>query len=155
MKRTWMLLTSLLLILGGGMISAPAASAAGYGCSGSLIDTYNVSTSGGTKYGEIQLYYSTANGGTNCAVTVDTYFGSSVKKPIRIHIIRCEASAPPGAYCAASGGSVQDWDSYYTYAGPVSVTSMSGRCVRLSGGVTNPNNTTVAANRDTGAVHCG
>ncbi|MFC8532656.1 hypothetical protein ACFUJY_01665 [Streptomyces sp. NPDC057249] len=154
MKRIWVFLASLVVVLGGGIVTAPAASAAGYGCSGSLIDTYNVNTSSGTKYGEIKLYYSTANGGTNCAVTVDTYFGSSVKKPIRINIIRCEASASAGSYCAAAG-SMDDWDEYYTYAGPVSVTSMSGRCVRLSGSVTNPNNSTVSANRDTGAVHCG
>ena len=50
---------------------APSASAAGYGCSGSQIDTYPVKTSGGTTYSNIYLYYDSSTG-ENCASNVRT-----------------------------------------------------------------------------------
>ncbi|WP_157848309.1 hypothetical protein [Streptomyces exfoliatus] len=147
-------MSALFAIMGGTLFSAQAATAAGYGCSGSLVDTYNVNTTSGTTYGKIYLYYSTSNGGTNCAVVVDTYFGSSTLKDMYIHIMRCPASTTPGSICAADGANPVDADRYYTYAGPVSVTSMAGRCVRISASLSDTG-TSPTASRDTGAVHCG
>jgi hypothetical protein len=133
------------------LVFAPSASAAGYGCSGNLINTYDVKTSAGTKYGQINLYYSTADGGTNCAVVVDTYWGSNVVKSFYIGIQRCPAGTTAGTYC--TGTVIPDSGHYYSYAGPVSVTSTADRCVRIYATETNPS-FTVTASKDTAAVHC-
>ncbi|WP_409470910.1 hypothetical protein [Streptomyces sp. HC307] len=120
----------------GGMAIAPTASAAGYGCSGNLIDTYNVKTSSVVKYGVVYLYYSTADGGTNCAVTVDTYFGTSTTKHMAIFIGRCAAGSTPGSACSQDQYT-SDSGNYTWYAGPRSVTGTANRCVTLNGVIHN------------------
>ena len=147
-----------ILLLG---ISAPQASASeagalgAYGCPGNLIDTYAVKTGGGVKYGEIQLYYSTADGGTNCAVTVDTRFSHSVKKDILLSIWKCQSGVSAGYDCNYNGAAGQtDSGSYYSYAGPRSWTGMANRCVQLAGWVEDPSSNYSLAHIETNAVHC-
>jgi hypothetical protein len=137
--------------------AAPAAQAAGYGCDGTQIDSYAVKTSTGTTYGYLYLYYSSANGGTNCAVTVDTYFGSGVKKWMEVNIYRCVAGKKAGQRCDiidTFDGSNSDFGNYYSYAGPRSVTGTASRCIMVEGRIDNPSGTNSAFAR-TLATHCG
>ncbi|MDO0934664.1 hypothetical protein QQY66_24380 [Streptomyces sp. DG2A-72] len=152
MRKTMSTLFATLALFIGGLVMAPTASAAGYGCSGNLIDTYDVKTSGGVKYGVVYLYYSTANGGTNCAVTVDTYFGTSTTKHMAIFIGRCAAGSVEGQSCSQDQYT-SDSGRYTSYAGPRSVTGAASRCVTLNGVIHNPSGTSLAQ-VVTLAVHC-
>ncbi|GAA3818788.1 hypothetical protein GCM10022206_66380 [Streptomyces chiangmaiensis] len=154
-KKFAALLASALAFAGLSLVGAPAAHASGYGCSGSLIDSYAVRTNGGTgtRYGTLYLYYSTANGGTNCAVTVDTYFGTSVKKYMEVYIWRCVAGTTAGQFCD-SDQSANDTGNYYSYAGPRSVTGTASRCIMVYGRIDNPYGSDVAT-ASTVATHCG
>ncbi|MFE9600488.1 hypothetical protein [Streptomyces hokutonensis] len=115
-------------VAAGGLVAAPSASAApagAYGCAGSEIDTYNIKDTDGSVWGTIHLYYSSADGGTNCAVNVARKY-SGQRHMIEVVI---------------SDGSRTDADKnhyYYEYAGPVSLNKMSGKCVTVSGWVTSP-----------------
>lgn len=148
-------LASALTFAGFTFAAAPAAHAAGYGCGGSLIDSYDVRTNGGTgtKYGTLYLYYSTANGGTNCVATVDTYFGTGVKKYMEAYIWRCVAGSKPGQFCGTDQDD-HDTGNFTSYAGPASVTGSASRCIRVYGRIDNPNSSSVAT-ASTTATHCG
>ncbi|MER8073138.1 hypothetical protein ABTZ59_33250 [Streptomyces sp. NPDC094034] len=152
MRRAISVLSAVFAMLIGGIAFAPTASAAGYGCSGNLIDSYDVRTDGGTKWGVAYLYYSTANGGTNCAAVVDTYWGTGTTKLMVANIWRCTAGTQPGGTCYIDQQSHDD--GYYTsYAGPVSVTGTANRCIHVDGTIWNPSRTT-AASVSVNAVHC-
>ncbi|MEU6918920.1 hypothetical protein [Streptomyces olindensis] len=152
MRRAISLLSAAFVMLVGGIAFAPTASAAGYGCSGNLIDTYSVKTDGGTKWGVLNLYYSTANGGTNCAAVVDTYWGTGTTKLMVVNIWKCRAGTTPGGTCLIDQ---QDHDSgnFSSYAGPVSVTGTASRCIHVDGTIWNPSRT-AAASVNANAVHC-
>ncbi|KJK56416.1 hypothetical protein [Saccharothrix sp. ST-888] len=133
----------------------PTASASSYGCSGNLVDTYDIKTNGGTgtKYGELNLYYSSANGGTNCAVAVDTHFGSGVTKYQGVWIWRCTAGSSAGDFCEYDQSDYDD-GTFAWYAGPATVTGTAGRCIRLFGRIDNPTSS-ATADASTLATHCG
>ncbi|MFF7447570.1 MULTISPECIES: hypothetical protein [unclassified Streptomyces] len=150
MRKTISTMLAALALFIGGLVMAPTASAAGYGCSGNLIDTYDVKTSNGVKYGVVYLYYSTADGGTNCAVTVDTYFGT--RKHMAIFIDRCAAGSVAGRSCASDQYD-SDSGNYITYAGPRQVTGSANRCIKLNGVIHNPSGSSLAQ-LVTLAVHC-
>ncbi|MDN3266595.1 hypothetical protein [Streptomyces sp. MA15] len=154
-KKFAAILVSVLAFTGFTFASAPAAQAADYGCSGSLIDSYSVRTNGGTgtKYGTLNLYYSSANGGTNCASVVDTYFGSSVKKYMQVYIYRCTSGTNAGQYCDYDQ-SDNDTGDFYSYAGPASVTGAASRCIMVFGRIDHPSSGSVAT-ASTLATHCG
>lgn len=97
--------------------------AGAYGCSGTLIDTRNISD-GVRTYGKLYVYYSSASSGTNCVVAVDTYFGASVLKFMAVGINRCATSA-----CTSIDRSAEQSDNFYQYAGPVSITGTNGHCI--------------------------
>ncbi|MGW1711407.1 hypothetical protein ACWCP8_39780 [Streptomyces sp. NPDC002206] len=152
MRKTIAAFIGTLALFLGGVVMAPTAGAAGYGCSGNLIDTYDVKTSNGVKYGVVYLYYSTANGGTNCAVTVDTYFGTSTSKDMSIFIGRCAAGSSAGSSCFQDQYT-SDTGNYSWYAGPRSVTGTANRCVTLNGVIHNPSGSSLAQ-VVTLSVHC-
>lgn len=98
--------------------AASARPASGYGCSGTVVDTIRVSrTAGGPLYGYGYLYYSSENGGTNCAVYV-TAMDVGVKRWMGVDIQKT-GLAPV----------VTDNGYYGTYAGPVAVTGTNGHCI--------------------------
>ncbi|MET7675684.1 hypothetical protein [Streptomyces seoulensis] len=158
MRRVIATIGAIFAVIAGGIAFAPTASAAGYGCSGNLIDTYPAKTTGGTQYGVVQLYYSTANGGTNCAVLIDTYFGSGVAKSMNVGIYRCVAGTTAGGNCDGKNFDLHQLDSgtYTSYAGPVSVTGTSSRCISLLAYEDNPNSSdpNSFAGFSTVALHC-
>ncbi|MER5682243.1 hypothetical protein [Streptomyces sp. NPDC002205] len=119
-----------------------------------MIDTYDVRTSGGTKYGVINLYYSTANGGTNCAVVVDTYWGTGTTKNMIANIWKCKAGTTPGGSTCPIDTQDNDNGYYSSYAGPVTVTGTAPRCISVWGTIWNPSDTN-DANGHAVAVHCG
>ncbi|WP_100839609.1 hypothetical protein [Kitasatospora fiedleri] len=156
MRRTFSALAAAGLMLLGGISLAPQASAADtYGCSGSLVGTYDLKTDNGTgtKYGELYLYYSSANGGTNCAAAVDTHFASGVTKYQAVYLWRCVAGTHAGDFCSYDQSDSDDGN-FTWYAGPAKVTGTANRCVMVYGRVDDPNNSKVA---DTTvlASHCG
>ncbi|GAA5184177.1 hypothetical protein GCM10023322_25060 [Rugosimonospora acidiphila] len=130
---------------------APASAA--YGCSGTLIDTYTLKTSaleGNLTYGNIQLYYSSANSGTDCAVNVATTAGGAGHaKQMSVDIDKCDEDVP--GICASSTFD-GDVGQYLSYAGPVQVTGTNGHCVSLEGLISYNDRT--AQLKGTGATHC-
>ncbi|MFF7451310.1 MULTISPECIES: hypothetical protein [unclassified Streptomyces] len=142
-----MLATSAALALsvtGLSMATAPGAfaateAAAEYGCAGSLVDTYN-SPATGEVWAQLRLYYSSANGGTNCAVLVaKKYYGDLHYMEVGINI-------------SGSSNTKLDSGAYKYYAGPVSVTSTNGHCIDVGGGEDIGG---LWAGRSLKRVHCG
>ncbi|EFL40079.1 hypothetical protein ACFTZ8_35545 [Streptomyces fungicidicus] len=145
MRRTLATAAALTLSFTGlGVATAPGAFAATagaseYGCPGSLIDTYNTPASG-EVWGQLRLYYSSANGGTNCAVLLaKKYYGKSHYMEVGINI-------------TGSSNNKLDYGAYSYYAGPVTVTSTNGHCIDLGGGEDNGG---IWAGRSLKGVHCG
>jgi hypothetical protein len=105
--------------------NTPAEAAAGP-CSGGLIDTYPVGS-----VGNIKLYYSSANKGTNCARTNRTSGSGPIS--MNVFLFLCWQTQP-GHLCdiKASSG---DRGSYTSYAGPVYVQEAKGRCVVVTGAI--------------------
>ncbi|MFI6647059.1 hypothetical protein ACIBI8_05445 [Streptomyces sp. NPDC050529] len=117
MKRSLISLGAAVMAVGGANLAlAPSAFAGGYGCSGSLVHTQNLLVSGkvwSTGY----IYYSTANGGTNCIVLVAKKY----------------AGTPHYMYVSLSvdgrSGTKKDEGRFSSYAGPVTQTNTNGHCV--------------------------
>ncbi|MFF6995230.1 hypothetical protein ACFY93_09760 [Streptomyces sp. NPDC008313] len=143
MRRTLVGLLSLSAAVGLGVATGATASATpqgAYGCTGSRVGTYNIKNTDGSTWGSIYLYYSSASGGTNCAVNAaKKYAGQRHLLEVRI----------------SSGSQADSDDGIYTeYAGPVKLTHMDGKCVTLSGWVTAPGNGAAVGDQWTN-VHCG
>ncbi len=124
------------LVIGTLAMTPSAQAADGYGCPGSLIGTYPV-MNGGAKYGEVRVYYSSANSGTNCSVTVDTKFAGAAK-PMQVNIDRCEESTDNNRCHTQT--TRQDEGRYRYFAGPVTVTGTNGHCIKAEGQIYNPSN---------------
>ncbi|WP_462417065.1 hypothetical protein [Kytococcus sp. Marseille-QA3725] len=106
------------------------------GCSGSWIDGGSVGSHPTARW---NLYYSSANGGTNCLVVHDNTAGS--------HYM--EASVhPAGDYHTGA----KDTGIFSTYAGGVNVTGMGGRCVGMHASIIDNWKTYTA---DIPSFHCG
>lgn len=135
----------------GGLSLTPSAYAAGYGCSGTLIDTYRVvAYPGGDLYGRYYLYYDSSTG-VNCGVTVATSTGGyGVPKPMIAEIDVCGTSTA-GNSCNPIVTADDDRGNYSNYAGPVSVKA-AGRCIAIFGAITWNGKTGFAETR---ATHCG
>lgn len=126
--RRFAMTAAALALAAAGLAAAPqaasAAPAGAYGCPGSQIDSY-ANVYGGVTYGHTLLYYSSANGGTNCAVYVTSHNVGKVRY-MGVDIQRGTKT---------NGGIAplpQDYGNYSQYAGPVSVTNADGYCVLLS-----------------------
>jgi hypothetical protein len=153
-RRLGVVLASLALVFTVNGLSTSSVAHAAYGCSGSLIDTYNVKTSSGVVYGRIRLYYSSASGGTNCAVMVSTTAGGYGVDGtyLSVHLRRC-AQTVPGSTCTVTAEKREAWYFIY-YAGPVKVTSTAGRCVWVTGTVFYKNKEGFGTSSPR-ASHCG
>lgn len=131
---------------------APPAQAGDFGCPGSLIESIPVVTNdSGFRYGTLLVYYSSANGGTNCAVTYRSP-GFSGKSNMEAAVGRCrDSSTVP--LCSTDKSDV-DNGTYGTYAGPVSVTQTAGHCIVASGWIEEPR-TGTDGYADLTRSHCG
>lgn len=134
MRRALAVLGATLTTLVGSLALAPAASAADYGCAGSVIDKYPIygvlPINNKVEFGHVYLYYNSGTG-KNCAVTVATNVGGyGYSKPMYIRIDRCRETSYTGS-CGVVDSSI-DSDDYQYYAGPRSV-SAEGHCVRVTG----------------------
>ncbi|WP_326608898.1 hypothetical protein OG949_00515 [Streptomyces scopuliridis] len=154
MRRMITVFCSVVAFLASLLLLSPSAGAAtaAYGCGGSLIDSYPMKR-GSSTWGYVYLYYSTASNGTNCAVAVDTRFGTGTTKYMAISINRCVAGAQPGSWCNTDALD-HDEGEFTTYAGPAKVTGTAARCVRFVGAMYNPAHTELAR-YEAWAVHCG
>ncbi|MBJ6639685.1 hypothetical protein H4K36_20780 [Streptomyces sp. DHE7-1] len=140
MRRTIATLATLgLTVAGLSLATATNASAAGYGCSGSQIDSYNT-TANGDVWATAYLYYSSANGGTNCAVLVARKY-AGVSHYMTVAINKSGSSTWKGNDGAFS-----------SYAGPVTVTGTDGHCINLKFAEDNGG---LWVGRDVNNVHCG
>ncbi|MFJ3941786.1 hypothetical protein [Streptomyces parvus] len=134
MRRIFVTLFSLLLgIAGMGLVSAPTASAAGYGCGGSLVGQYNIKGADKSTWGTINVYYSSSNGGTNCAVNVAKKYAGT-PHGMEVHLFQGSRRA-------------DDRGKYSQYAGPVSLTGTNGKCITVSGEVSNPSGSSVTLDK--------
>ncbi|MFI9101243.1 hypothetical protein ACIGXA_12030 [Streptomyces fildesensis] len=146
MRNISAILATLALAVGGTLLAAPIASAApaaNYGCAGSKIDTYTVADSrfGGT-WGYVNLYYSSSNSGTNCAVYVATKYVGTVHG-MEIEIKRSNQSSW-----------ISDNGRYTKYAGPVTVGGTNGTCIDLEVKSEAPD-ASVGFGSEFLGVHCG
>ncbi|MFI6490586.1 hypothetical protein [Streptomyces sp. NPDC050564] len=143
MRKLLIGLVSLAATAGLGLVAAPTASAAAqgaYGCAGSEVDTYNIKDTDGSVWGTLHLFYSSANGGTNCVVNVARkYYGQ--KQLLEVSIRQGDRFKKQEDY-------------FYEYAGPVSLTGMDGHCVTVSGWVTSPSGSKAVGDQ-WADVHCG
>lgn len=112
----------------GTTVTAPAAHAGGYGCSGTETSWsaayggsgYPVPGNDGSTVGHIHEYF---DGTYNCAVFLkSTYAGTKTETALGI-------MAQNGNFNTAPGTDWLDVGWYYTYAGPVTING-SGTCVR-------------------------
>jgi hypothetical protein len=155
MRRALSAIICFSAIAAGGIAFAPSASAGGYGCSGSLIDTYKVnlpiSSTSPRHISTINLYYDSATG-KNCAVNVKTAAGGAgTSTYMQVSIDRCIAGSRPGVRCTID---IDDYDGGYfkTYAGPVSINA-AGRCISLFAETVNTKSE--IGNYKVNATHCG
>ncbi|MFD6494652.1 hypothetical protein ACFV99_39395 [Streptomyces sp. NPDC059944] len=150
MRKALGMLAGIIAIMASGVIFAPTASAAGYGCAGSEIDTYPVKTSGGTQYATIHLFYNSSTG-NNCAVTVATTAGGyGTSDTTMVNISVCSGTTLTSCVGGAITNKAQVGEFQY-YAGPVSV-SAANHCILVSG--SRDHNGATAGNQY-GPVHCG
>lgn len=128
-------LTATLGLLGatlvGGAVMAQTASASGYGCNGTLINSVPVKTPSGILAGYLYVYWDGAN---NCAVMVDPNENASY---IDVELGVCAQTSGPGSACTPYGGPgpkywPQDNGDYHWYAGPISVPS-GNHCIVVGG----------------------
>ena len=112
----------------GGAVTATSASASGYGCNGSLVNTIPIS--GGV--GEVYVYW---DGTYNCAVAVDN---AENAKAIDVYLTECASDKPQEFVQCQQIGNASDGDngdnSYHWYAGPVRLAA-GGHCISASGDV--------------------
>lgn len=88
------------------------------GCPGSVLNTYPLKS--GTlahPTARVKVYYSSANGGTNCAVVLDNKAGS--------HFLRVVIQNVP----ERPTNSASDYGTFTTYAGAVGIRNTNGKCV--------------------------
>jgi hypothetical protein len=124
---------------------AVAAPAAVTTCPGTEIHNYGLpkllSNSIGEQAGVLRLWYSGANGGTNCAKVYDNASGShSMSVSIRTQLM----PSP-----------VTDSGTFSTYAGGVVVTGTDGLCIYVSGNLSLGSGSVNQFRASAGPVACG
>lgn len=106
------------------LLASPASAAEGISssCSGTVVAQDTLWLPGGNQVGRVELWYSSANGGTNCVIT-HSYLGS-----------RTDGI---GAYLwIQDGRNIADASSSYdSYAGGAWISNASGLCVKYKGEV--------------------
>ena len=148
MNKLGMGTAGLTLALGGLLLAPQVASAttaqpaAAYGCSGTQVGSWALSrVKGGTVYGHAYLYYSSASGGTNCAVYVTDY-KVGTKRWMDIDMSKT-GQAP-----------IADVGNYAQYAGPIKLTQTDGHCMIL-GWSDSPPGTGFTTSGGVNGVACG
>lgn len=120
---------------------APQAEAASP-CPGSRVGKYQLYGGGEVpdhfRHGHIEVWYSSANGGTNCVLVYDDVAGK--------HWMTV------GVRLSNSLKTRSDSGRFYTYAGPVKLTKTKGKCISLYGEVMYKG---VSYRRVLNKVHCG
>lgn len=91
-------------------------------CGGERISSYKPLSDGGRSIGRVSLWYSSANGGTNCVMT-ETYLGRSATTWASLDVQK-------------TGGGVRSDTDSGNYAGfaAVQLGGTDGHCVRWAGG---------------------
>jgi hypothetical protein len=157
LRRTASTLACLTVIAAGGIAFASPASASGYGCSGSEIDTYTVelnqsSPTPGRDISKIHLFYDSSTK-KNCAANVKTTAGGSgTSTYMQVNIYRCASHVKSGQRCDDIEADDTDNGYFKQYAGPVSIKA-AGRCISVFAETFIPNGEHDSL--DTYAVHCG
>lgn len=148
MRKFGIAAAGLALALGSAVLAPQAASAAtaqpdgAYGCAGSQVGTYTLNYNGAV-WGHAYLYYSSASGGTNCAVYV-TAQHVGTKRLMDVWM----------RFHNDLHGGVEDNNYYAFYAGPVRLTNTDGRCLDVGYDDTNPT-TGTGFGTYAGGVACG
>ncbi|MFP3118118.1 hypothetical protein [Streptomyces sp. Iso 434] len=106
------------------------------GCPGTRVGTYSLSTSS-----HIEIYYSPAQGGTNCVKTV------SSKTSARYLYAQ--------AALVGTGQVNSDEGLYRSYAGPIILTGTDGRCISVAAKASPNTNPAEVTRRSLDALHCG
>lgn len=105
-------------------------------CPGSLVGTYQVGDSA-----QMKVWYSPANGGTNCIKT------TSSKSSDRYMYV----------WAALTDGTQINSDEgrYKYYAGPITLTNTAGKCLSLLSKASKDGSPQGAAHKSFGSKHCG
>jgi hypothetical protein len=126
------------------LFASPAVAAEGISssCSGTVVSQAGLWLPGGNQVGRVELWYSSANGGTNCVIT-RSYLGSK--------------TAGIGAYLWLDDGrSIYDASSSYdSYAGGAWISNASGVCVKYKGEVVNASGSIASGGRTGTWGNCG
>jgi hypothetical protein len=150
-----LVLTPVVAVLAVLLQTLPAEATHLAGCYGTRQEHVPLSY-GSTVIGYVDLYYSSANNGTNCVKTVSAGPSAGVSKFMIAKVYRCTGRA--GSTCVDNLGGFdqrdEDKGNFQSYAGPVSVTGTSSRCVSFVGLVT-WNGREVSGGSSPKAVHCG
>lgn len=105
-------------------------------CPGSLVGTYQVGESA-----QMKVWYSPANGGTNCIKTTSSKTGD--------RYLYVWASIADGEQSNSDEG-------YYKYyAGPITLTNTAGKCLSLLSKASSDTSLQGAAHRSFNRKHCG
>jgi len=119
---------------------APSAEAASP-CPGSRVGKYQLYAGGEVadrfRHGHIEVWYSSARGGTNCVLVYDDAAGSH-KMTVRAGI--------------SGKGSASDSGRFTTYAGPIKFSKTNGKCISLYAEVINGG---TSYRRAMNKIHCG
>ena len=140
------------LALAGAVMTAPAAQSTVSvpppyqlvtNCPGGLVAGFPkyLTNSQGDQQGRLFLYYSSANGGTNCAKVYDDASGS--------HNMSVRMRRDDLSYQGSDSGY------YSTYAGGVLVTSSNGKCIYVSGTLSMGSHSINQFRGSWGPVACG
>jgi hypothetical protein len=147
--------TIVLAVIGALLPALPASATHIAGCYGTRQEHLPVKY-GSTVVGYVDLYYSSANNGTNCVKTTSAGPSVGVAKFMIAKVYRCTGGA--GSLCSDNTGGFDQRDEdkgrFQSFAGPVSVTGTSGRCVSFVGLVAWAGQE-LAAGSSPLAVHCG
>ncbi len=134
-KRAAGLLAALLLAMVAAVVSPASASASDNvpgsprsSCAGSLVNHFPITRS--TKYGKVTIYvyYSRANGGTNCIIAVKSGAWVGKKTFMNLALWRDDHRASGSGYPY----NVYDSGAYRYYAGAISIPHTNGRCISAS-----------------------
>ncbi|AKU17256.1 hypothetical protein [Luteipulveratus mongoliensis] len=120
-------------------------------CKGSIVESGPLRNLYERKHGEWQLWYSSANNGTNCLMVFDRATGSH----------QMDAGL---AIKGAPGFGKEDSGTFSSYAGGIQATNTNNRCVWIQGSVTYPGSmgglhgvllSKSGAVRNSKWIHCG
>ena len=157
MLRSCRVVLSMVVLAAAGLFAqvAPASATHIPGCYGTRIEHVPLKYDT-TVVGYVDLYYSSSNGGTNCVKTISAGPSAGVSKFMLAKVYRCTGGA--GSTCVDGFGGFdqrdEDKGNFASYAGPVSVTNTSARCVSFVGLVT-WGGRQISAGSSPKAVHCG